>query len=145
MTSRKYWLDACSMACSSWARITPESVDLLVMRPFGWPPSLTRQLSMKCPTPLLHESDSTGSSSRLRERFHQAWNGLHMLQPLGYRVAGSGDPTEGLADVEQISHRSTGSGNGVPACYGELMRLEIVDLFDLAVEACVDYGARPSV
>src|SRR5713226_633911 len=74
---------------------------------------------------------------------HQLWNRLHVLQPLGYRVAGSGDPTEGLADVEQISHRSTGSGNGVPACYGELMRLEIVDLFDLAVEACVDYVPDP--
>ncbi len=51
--------------------------------------------------------------------------------------------------MEQISHRSTSSGNGVPACYGELMRLEIVDLFDLAVEACVDdvpdscCGVRP--
>ena len=45
--------------------------------------------------------------------------------------------------MEQISHRSTGSGNGVPACYGELMRLEIVDLFDLAVEACVDYVPDP--
>jgi hypothetical protein len=69
---------------------------------------------------------------------HQLWNRLHVLQPLRYRVACSGDPTEGMTDVEQIPHRSAGSGNGVPVGYGELMRLEIVDLFDLAVEACVD-------
>src|SRR5208282_2488442 len=91
----------------------------------------------------------SGGFTNLREWLHQLWNRLHVLQSLWDRVAGSSDPTEGLADVEEIPHWSTGSGNGVPAGYRELMRLEIADLFDLAVEACVDdvpdpcCGVRP--
>ena len=73
-----------------------------------------------------------------REWLYQLWNCLHVLQSLRYRIAGSGDPTKGLANVEEILHRSTGPGNDAPAGYRELMRLEIVDMFDLAIEACVD-------
>ena len=54
-----------------------------------------------------------------------------------------GDPTEGLADVEQIAYRSTGSRNCVCAPYRELMRFEIPDLFDFAVEALANDVPEP--
>jgi hypothetical protein len=78
------------------------------------------------------------SANPLPERFHQSGNRLQVFQPLGYRIAGSGDPTERLTDVEEIIYRSTGPRNSLSAAYGELMRSEIPDLFDFSVKSLFD-------
>lgn len=50
---------------------------------------------------------ASGGFTNLREWLHQLWNRLHVLQPLWNRVAGSSNPTKGLADVEEIPYRSS--------------------------------------
>src|SRR2546425_1531325 len=56
--------------------------------------------------------------------FHQSWNGLHVRQPLRYRVPSSSNPTEGLAHVEEISHRRTSPWYGLGVRDRQVMRSE---------------------
>src|ERR1019366_2270667 len=97
-----------------------------------------RYLAINRRMPPPNASQSTCSCSSLHERFHQAWDRFHVFQPFWDRVAGSSNPTQGLADVEEILCWRTGTGNGFLAANWELVGLEIPDLFYISIEALGD-------